>query len=602
MTTITERRRGKRPAGQAGEPPRRRNQPPGEGGRGGDGSNAGQRSPRELIVIARPGAQLRATAEGGLRSLRGHDTQPLAQLLASQGAMIQPLFGASEPRLQAAVRSLNRSADGDVPDLSLFYHVDVPEAQMEDLAAQLRAHPAVEAAYVKPPGEPPLLREATEQINAMQPRLEDAPPSTPDFSARQIYLNAAPEGVDARYAWTLPGGTGAGVNIMDLEWSWRFTHEDLAQNMGGLVAGTSAGSDNHGTAVMGEIGADSNGVGCVGICPDAVVSTVAFSMPSATAIRTAADRLRPGDIMLLEIHRPGPGASGSGQDGYIAIEWWPDDFAAIRYAVSKGIIVVEAAGNGSRNLDDPIYDTPAAGFPSDWTNPFNRANRDSGAILVGAGAPPPNTHGRSWGADRSRLDFSNYGASIDAQGWGREVTSTGYGDLQGGADANFWYTDTFSGTSSASPIVVGVLGCVQGVLRAHSRVPLTPARARELLRSTGSPQQDEPSRPSSQRIGNRPDLRALINSAMQTSSWTGVQFTGTVGAGQTERWFTWGWPAHWHVLWTVVPTTPGPGAPQIKWRVQVERASDSQITYWLNVTNLSGAPVNVEARYAVLGW
>jgi len=599
MTTTTERQRSKRPARRAGEAPPRRNPPPG----GGDGgSNGGQRSPRELIVIARPEAQLRATAEGGMRSLRGHDTQPLAQLLASQGATIQPLFGASEPRLQAAVRSLNRATDGNVPDLSLFYHVDVPEAQMEALAAELRAHPTVEAAYVKPPGEPPVLAETAQQINAMQPRLEDAPPSTPDFSARQLYLNPAPEGVDARYAWTLPGGTGAGVNIIDLEWSWRFTHEDLAQNMGGLVAGASTGSDNHGTAVIGEIGADSNGVGCVGICPDAVVSTVAFSMPSAAAIRTAADRLRPGDIMLLEIHRPGPGASGSGQDGYIAIEWWPDDFAAIRYAVSKGIIVVEAAGNGSRNLDDPIYNTPAAGFPSDWTNPFNRANRDSGAILVGAGAPPPNTHGRNWGADRSRLDFSNYGASIDAQGWGREVTSTGYGDLQGGADANFWYTDTFSGTSSASPIVVGVLGCVQGILRAHGRVPLTPARARELLRSTGSLQQDEPGRPSTQRIGNRPDLRALINSAMQTSSWTGVQFTGTVGAGQTERWFTWGWPAHWHVLWTVVPTTPGPGAPQLKWRVQVERASDSQITYWLNVTNLSGAPVSVEARYAVLGW
>ncbi len=82
----------------------------------------------------------------------------------------------------------------------------------------------------------------------------------------------------------------------------------------------------------------------------------------------------------------------------------------------------------------------------------------------------------------------------------------------------------------------------------------------------------------------------------------GVQFTGTLAPGASNRWFTWGWPAHWHVVWTVVPTMPGPGAPQIKWRVQVERASDSQITYWINVTNLSGAPVNIEARYAVLGW
>jgi len=608
MSTVTERKIAKQPAAKSparkkSDPPRKG--PPADGGNGSGGGSGGSpqlRSPRELIVIARPAAGLRATPGGSVTSFRDMDVASLAQLLADQGATIEPLFGANEQRLLAATRSLESATAGDVPDLSVFYHVNVPEAQMDALAAQLRQHDAVEAAYVKPPGEPPLLLERAEQLNAMQPRAEDAPPSTPDFSARQIYLNAAPEGIDARHAWTLPGGTGAGVNIIDLEWSWRFTHEDLAQNQGGVVAGASAGDDNHGTAVIGEIGADNNAVGCIGICPDATVSAVAFSMPTATAIRTAADRLRPGDIMLLEIHRPGPGASGTGQDGYIAIEWWPDDFAAIRYTVSKGIIVVEAAGNGSRNLDDPIYDTPALGFPSDWTNPFNRANRDSGAIVVGAGAPPPGTHGNNWGADRSRLDFSNYGAVIDAQGWGREVTSTGYGDLQGGSDQNFWYTDRFSGTSSASPIVVGALGCVQGVLRGQGRVPLSPARARELLRATGSPQQDEPGRPSTQRIGNRPDLRQLIANAVQTSSWTGVQFTGTVGAGQTERWFTWGWPAHWHVVWTVVPTTPGPGAPQIKWRVQTERASDSQITYWINVSNLSGALVNIEARYAVLGW
>jgi hypothetical protein len=263
---------------------------------------------------------------------------------------------------------------------------------------------------------------------------------------------------------------------------------------------------------------------------------------------------------------------------------------------------VEAAGNGAENLDDAIYNTRPAGFPTNWTNPFNRANRDSGAVVVGAGAPPPNTHGQNHGPDRSRLDFSNWGALIDAQGWGREVTTSGYGDLQGGANEDEWYTDRFSGTSSASPIVVGALGCVQGVLRARGRVPLSPARARELLRATGSQQQDAPGRPRTQRIGNRPDLRQLIARATETRTWVGVQFTGTIPAGQTSRWFTHSWPAHWHVVWTVVPTTPRAGAPQISWRVQVERASDSHITYWIVITNVSPSSVNIEARYAVLGW
>jgi hypothetical protein len=308
---------------------------------------------------------------------------------------------------------------------------------------------------------------------------------------------------------------------------------------------------------------------------------------------------------LLEIHRPGPKTPSppQGQLGFIAIEWWPDDFAAIRYAVNKGIIVVEAAGNGFQNLDDAIYSTPQSGFPATWTNPFNPANPSSGAVLVGAGAPPPNTHGTNWGADRSRLDFSNYGARLDAHGWGREVTSTGYGDLQGGMNSDLWYTNRFSGTSSASPIVVGALACIQGALRAAGRIPLTPARAREVLRAYGSAQQDEPGRPATQRIGNRPDLAQMIPAVIAAvAPWTGVQFHGNVAANQTTCWFTFNWPAHWHVVWSVVPTTPQPGAPQIRWNIRVERATDSFVTYWVCITNLTNLPVGVEARYAVLGW
>jgi hypothetical protein len=80
----------------------------------------------------------------------------------------------------------------------------------------------------------------------------------------------------------------------------------------------------------------------------------------------------------------------------------------------------------------------------------------------------------------------------------------------------------------------------------------------------------------------------------------GVQFTGTVNAGQTARWFTFNWPQGWHVAWNVVSTSPRPGAPQIDWDVEVERATAGNITYWISVRNVSPAPVNIEARYAVL--
>jgi hypothetical protein len=75
-----------------------------------------------------------------------------------------------------------------------------------------------------------------------------------------------------------------------------------------------------------------------------------------------------------------------------------------------------------------------------------------------------------------------------------------------------------------------------------------------------------------------------------------------VAANSTQRWFTHSWPAHWHVVWTVVPTSPRVGAPQISWNVQVERAFDQHITYWISITNHTPEQANIEARYAVLGW
>lgn len=459
-----------------------------------------------MIVVVKPEAGLRVTKEG-VASAAGIDIASLTDLLSTEGAVLKPLFGVGEARLKEEASSLSAATGAEVPDLSVYYKVEAPDDRLDRLAERLRQLEVVEAAYVKPPAELP-------EINDMLPLAEEPPVHTPDFTPRQGYLEAAPGGIDARYAWTLPGGGGAGVSVVDIEGAWRFSHEDLGQNQGGVIGGAPIDDPawrNHGTAAVGVFGGDRNPLGIMGICPDANVRAVSIGgLGSAAAIRQAANVLQPGDLLLIELHRPGPRATGVGQQGFIPIEWWPDDFDAIRFATRRGVIVVEAAGNGSENLNDPIYNTPPAGFPAVWTNPFQRANRDSGAIVVGAGAPPPATHSRDHGPDRSRLDFSNWGELIDAQGWGREVTTCGYGDLQGGMNEDEWYTDRFSGTSSASPIVVGALGCVQGVLRARRRSPLTPAEARNLLRSAGSPQQDAPGRPSTERIGHRPDLRQMI--------------------------------------------------------------------------------------------
>lgn len=593
-------------------------------GESSDGPMMSEPGQRELICFTAPDGEIELDATGA-RSSKYDDLGALADIAAAPDITFRPLFGPPDRLRMMAMDSPSGpgisapDVESLVAEMARCYHVEAPDDRLDELAEELNETTAIEAAYVKPA---PALATVTsssrrpratktankknqtvtaDQINDMMPTGSEAPPVSPDFVSRQGYLDAAPAGIDARYAWTQPGGRGSGVRVIDCEWGWRFTHEDLGINQGGVVVGTASADTNHGTAVLGEISGDTNMYGVTGIAPDATVFGAAFSLPTAQVIRQAADRLGAGDILLLEIHRQGPGASGVGQDGYIAVEWWPDDYLAIRYASNRGVIVVEAAGNGARNLDNAIYDTRPAGFPTWWTNPFRRTALDSGAVICGAGAPPPGTHGRDHGPDRSRLGFSNHGACVDAQGWGREVTSTGYGDLQAGLP-DFWYTDQFSGTSSASPIVVGALACVQGVLRANGRIPLSPGRARQMLRATGSPQQDAPGRPRTERISNRPNLRQLIPMALGQGSWFGVQFRGVLQPNQTQRWFTFNWPAHWHVTWSVLPTNPVGGGPRVEWTVRTERPTDYYVTYWIDVKNLTAEETHFEARYAVQGW
>jgi hypothetical protein len=85
-----------------------------------------------------------------------------------------------------------------------------------------------------------------------------------------------------------------------------------------------------------------------------------------------------------------------------------------------------------------------------------------------------------------------------------------------------------------------------------------------------------------------------------TQPLCGVQWTGSLVGNETRRWFTFNWPATWHVVWTVMPTTQRPGAPQVSWTVQVERASAEYVTYWITVRNLTPDPANFEGRYCIL--
>jgi hypothetical protein len=84
-----------------------------------------------------------------------------------------------------------------------------------------------------------------------------------------------------------------------------------------------------------------------------------------------------------------------------------------------------------------------------------------------------------------------------------------------------------------------------------------------------------------------------------TAPVCGLQFTGSLAANQTQRWFTFNWPATWHMIWTVMPTTFNT-VPQITLSMQVQRSSAEFVTYWLTVQNLTAIPVNFEGRFCIL--
>jgi Subtilase family/Dockerin type I domain len=393
------------------------------------------------------------------------------------------LFGKSEQELDKAKEIYEASSRHQLADLNLYYKIDVAgNAEAERIINQLNRLDIVEIAYFEPVPEPADYKDVS---------------ATPNFEPYQDYLQIAPYGVDAYYAKTQPGGDGTGVKIVDIEYGWNMTHEDLGRALGKLIVGDPSRKDDHGTAVLGEMIATDNGFGVTGIAPGADVGMVSVEALSVSeALLTAVDNLNRGDLILIELHSPGPHYNFQvrpDQAGYVCMEYWQDNFDAIQYAWARGIIVVEAAGNGSENYDDlNIYGQL-----------FDTTYRNSHAILAGAGAPPSGVYG----TDRSRLGFSNYGARVNLQGYGNGVYTTGYGGLyNGGGDTNQFYTATFSGTSSASPIVTASIACLQGYYKANFGSVLTSDMVRTVMVATGSPQQGN----TSQHIGPRPDLAGAI--------------------------------------------------------------------------------------------
>jgi enediyne biosynthesis protein E4 len=363
--------------------------------------------------------------------------------------------------------------------------------------------------------------EAIAGVASARPMPLPTPPPAflPDYESNQGHLDPAsstPVGIDAHYAWTMSGGDGAGVTVCDIEYSWNYNHADIFKAMGSqinpnpIVDPFPAGQANHGTAVIGVLVADPNGWGTTGICHGAGLKTCGsyFIIPGPpidtiwdlpAAIGYAINALTAGDVILLE-HQWDYGDPTTAYTDYIPIEWWTNSYPggqsnngvyiAIQNAIANGINVVEAGGNGGAPAGTG-YNTGLLG----WCG-------NSGAIIVGAGGA---YMGGVWPeGDLQRISWSSYGPRYDLQGWGEDVVTTGYGDLDSTMGYNYRYTSTFDGTSSASPIVAGAVACCVGYWKAQGLniSNLDPLLLRSVLTAYATPQVTPPTG----QIGPRPDL------------------------------------------------------------------------------------------------
>jgi hypothetical protein len=424
---------------------------------------------------------VRATDEG-VFSLVGEELPIVDLVMADHGATFTQLIKLSHPDLELIETRAQDLSGIAQADLAGILEVQAVPGELQAVADALWASPQTEwVAFQMVMPEPPCF---------------DHVPPTASLGVGPDYRGPDP-GVNLDPALAMGFAmTGAGVQLADCEYDLHDGHEDLCAvtippnlipNTPAITA-WNAGARHHGTASLGLSVALDNGYGLSGLAPDA--GAAFFSEWSAqigtwdrpTAVAAAIANVGPGDVILLEMQTSFlvPGDFGPA-------ELDPTVWILTNNAVQSDIIVVAAAGNGAQDLDDPIYGAYAS-------------RGDSGAIIVGAGSSD---------TAHDALGFSTFGSRVNVQGWGENVTTLGYGTLAqpgGAGDVDQFYADDFSGTSSASAMVAGVVTALQSYAIA-SCGPLSPTQMRDVLVNTGVPQG------AGGHIGPLPDMLAAAQAA-----------------------------------------------------------------------------------------
>ncbi len=359
---------------------------------------------------------------------------------------------ASNQRLSAVANAeAGGSRDSDSWTKSLSVAVDIGRAAANDaisvsgrnMAGGTDARPAVPvaqpAATTAATGVTPGTILPTDPMLADQWHLGNGTPGLLDLNVRGVWDPAS----GLAY-------TGAGTRVVVIDNGFDYNHSDLAPNYDtGLdydfefstLDPFGTGSQSHGTAVAGIIGADNNGTGAVGVAFDtSLVGYRTANLISDAWLQDVRDAIHHAAVSAqADVANISQGIANDATSewgiGYDAARF--DEIeTSIGTAVTQGrgglgMIIVKSAGNARSDN----YDVNA----DDWTN-------DTRQVVVAA-------------VDQNGFvsSYSSYGSAVLVSGFGTpgQVVTTDRVGADGYNSTDFTYS--FNGTSAAAPMVAGVV-------------------------------------------------------------------------------------------------------------------------------------------------